>query len=364
MLIKKKKIIFFLPTFADGGAESVIISLANQFLKTGKDISFIVGNSKGKNKLRLNSRIKLVNFKKDRLLKCFTLLTNKLVKLNPTTVVTTLTHSNLLFCFLKRLYNFDFQLIIRETNIEPLKYSSMSERLKFIFLKYLKKLLYNSADYILAINSRSKKDLLELGINKKKIKLFNNPSIKENFIFNYKKKIKDQKIRNKKYLIYVGRMVPHKNLDFLIKVFYELSKTLNIKLLLIGQGSEIISLKNQVKELNIKNKVIFKDYVLNPLPYIKNSSLYLSFSDFEGQPNSVIQSLACGTKTIIKYFPGIENIQKLNNLEVVYNFELSKISNKIAKILIKKSKNNINKKIIKDFGEDQYFKNFLKLINE
>ena len=179
LLQKKNRIIFFLPSFAEGGAEENIISLANKYKSENENISFIVGNKTGLNKSKIDKKIKLINLKKNRLYKCLSPLVKILKTTSPDTVITTLTHSNLFFCFVKFLYHYQFRLIIRETNITPSNNLSMKQAIKFKILNFLKKFLYNYADSILAINYHSRQELLKLGISKHKIKILNNPSIKK-----------------------------------------------------------------------------------------------------------------------------------------------------------------------------------------
>ena len=54
---KKNRIIFFLPSFADGGAEENIISLANKYKSENENISFIVGNKTGLNKSKIDKKL-------------------------------------------------------------------------------------------------------------------------------------------------------------------------------------------------------------------------------------------------------------------------------------------------------------------
>lgn len=361
--MKKNKIVFFLPSFENGGAEETIISLANQFNINNQNLTFIVGNKNGANKNKIDENISLINLNKKRLLKCLGPLNRIIVKLNPKIIITTLTHSNLFFCFLKYFYKYNFRLIIRETNITPTKYFSFKEKFKFKFLNFLKKKLYNFADYVIAINSKSKKELIDLGIKKDKIKIFNNPSIKKNFHKKIKEKI-DGSLTKKKYLLYVGRLVAHKNLDFLLEVFYEIQKKTNLNLILIGQGKEEERIKKKIKYLGIEKKVFFLGFKNNPLPYIKKASLFVSLSEYEGQPNSVIQSLACGTKTLIKNFPGLDSKIKNSKKMIIIN---KLIISKIGKQIIKETKYNKRKtfdnKIIQNFNEKKFMHQFKKLIN-
>ena len=291
------------------------------------------------------------------------LLNRIIIKLNPKIIITTLVHSNLFFCFLKYFYKYNFRLIIRETNITPTKYLSFKEKLKFKLLNFLKKKLYNFADYVIAINSKSKKELIDLGVKKNKIKIFNNPSIKKNFKKKIKEKI-DGFLTKKKYLLYVGRFVAHKNLYFLLEVFYEIQKKTNLNLVLIGQGKEEEKIKKKIQYLGIEKKVFFLGYKNNPLPYIKKASLFVSLSDYEGQPNSVIQSLACGTKTLIKNFPGLDSkIKKSKKMILINKLIIPKISKQIIKESRYNKRKTFDDKIIQNFNEKKFMYQFTKLIN-
>ena len=64
------------------------------------------------------------------------------------------------------------------------------------------------------------------------------------------------------------------------------------------------------------------------------------FSDYEGQPNAVIQSLGCGTQVLLKSFEGLDNKLKNNyNLTI-----LNKLDETKAEMIITK-KSKLKKKI-------------------
>lgn len=70
--------------------------------------------------------------------------------------------------------------------------------------------------------------------------------------------ISKYKLRNKKVLLYVGRLVEVKNLDFLLEVFAQYAATnANAVLILVGDGQKRKSLTLLAKKLNITNQVIF-----------------------------------------------------------------------------------------------------------
>jgi glycosyltransferase involved in cell wall biosynthesis len=99
----------------------------------------------------------------------------------------------------------------------------------------------------------------------------------------------------------VGRMVfdNNKQFDLMIEAYSrsELPKK-NVKLVLLGDGEQRKDLENLVFNRNLKDKVIFLGFQNNPFPYFKNARFTLLTSKYEGLPNTISESLACGTPVI------------------------------------------------------------------
>ena len=127
-----------------------------------------------------------------------------------------------------------------------------------IYKKILKK-----ADKLVVYGTKSEEWLFDRGIEKSKIiKAYNiNPEIYSNF---KEKKKKLPELRNKKVILYVGRLIKRKGVDYLIKAFSKV-KDKEAVLVLVGGGdfyklgakSEEAKLKELVKKLNLEDQVIF-----------------------------------------------------------------------------------------------------------
>jgi len=70
------------------------------------------------------------------------------------------------------------------------------------------------------------------------------------------------------------------------------------KLIIYGRGHMLRELKLPRKKLNLEEKVKFPGYVDNLMERIKNASIYVSSSDFEGISNSMLEALAMGIPSI------------------------------------------------------------------
>lgn len=69
---------------------------------------------------------------------------------------------------------------------------------------------------------------------------------------------REYQLEGKQVILFVGRLVPLKNIPLLLKAFREVSgKHDNARLVLVGDGEERISLEQEVEALGLQEKVIF-----------------------------------------------------------------------------------------------------------
>ncbi|MFN6559642.1 MAG: glycosyltransferase family 4 protein [Nostoc sp. ChiSLP01] len=106
----------------------------------------------------------------------------------------------------------------------------------------------------------------------------------------------------KNYFLYLGRHNPHKNPERLIAAFAALPNNSDYELWLAGPSDRRYTptLKAQVTQLGIANRVKFLDYVpYSELPKIINEAIALVFpSLWEGFGLPVLEAMACGTPVI------------------------------------------------------------------
>lgn len=107
-----------------------------------------------------------------------------------------------------------------------------------------------------------------------------------------------------KFLLYVGGISPHKNLNTLVTAFEEISRNQpHVKLVLIGDYkddpflSAYPSLKKQIVESHLEGKVIFTGYVSDEdLVRFYNACALLVFPSLEeGFGLPAMEAMACGT---------------------------------------------------------------------
>lgn len=116
------------------------------------------------------------------------------------------------------------------------------------------------------------------------------------------------KIQYSKLLLFVGRFVPLKNLNFLITTFKELVKERkNVKLLLVGEGPLEKQTRTWVRKLKVGEHVIFVGRVENEeLPqYYSAADIFVMSSTYENFSNAILEAMSCELPIVATKVGGI-----------------------------------------------------------
>lgn len=97
---------------------------------------------------------------------------------------------------------------------------------------------------------------------------------------------------------HVGRFVPVKNHQFLIKLVAEYSEQQDVRLILLGDGDERRNIEKLISEYQIGDKVILTGTVSNVQDYLQMMDVFLLPSLFEGLPLVGIEAQAIGLPCI------------------------------------------------------------------
>jgi glycosyltransferase involved in cell wall biosynthesis len=116
---------------------------------------------------------------------------------------------------------------------------------------------------------------------------------------------------DKRYLLYVGRLVAVKGLDLLLDAFAQLVQNQrDVELVLVGDGAERHALAQRAATLGVKDKVHFvgaqphEQIVL----WMNAGDVFCLPSHKEGLPNVLLESLACGTPVVATSVGGIPEV--------------------------------------------------------
>ncbi len=295
-----KKLVFVLPTFNPGGAENVMIRLANHFCNY-YDVSLLVINGGGVLKTAVAEEVKVVDLKCEKVRNAFFIARSTLRKMQVDCVFSSISRLNILLSLINRSQKNKFKLILREVNTPSAALTSI--RYGFVY-KMLYRCLYPYADKIVCQSRHMWNEMqMEIGLKPDKLVQIYNP-LNERFLpenttipYNpYSKQIN---------LLSVGRFEPQKGFDILLDAFAEVEKKhCNLHLVILGDGQQRQKLESRIKLLELSSKITMPGFINDIYPYLYHADVVVSSSRYEGLPNILIEAIACGTPIVATNCPG------------------------------------------------------------
>lgn len=279
-------IAFIISTMTSGGAERVVANLANKFVNHGYKITIIkfddelsyykldkkieVKSYKFKSKNKIDTFIKSINYTR----KAFN-------EVNPDIIISFLSTVNITSIISNLIKK--RTIIISERN-DP--YNSPKQW----YYRILRRLVYRYADgYV--FQTKDARNYFSKYIRKKS-KIIHNPV--------YIKK--GDYIKNKyseKEIITVGRLEEQKNHKLLIDAFEIIHKNFDeYKLTIYGEGKLRKELEEYICEKEMQKFISLPGRENNIYQKIKNSSMFILSSNYEGMSNALMEAMALGVPCI------------------------------------------------------------------
>lgn len=110
-------------------------------------------------------------------------------------------------------------------------------------------------------------------------------------------------------LVYVGRLEPVKNHVLLLNAFRTaLSSKPDLRLWMVGDGSERQMLERTAAELGISEQVTFWGQQLNVAPFFSAADAFIMSSSSEGLPISLLQAFSLGLPAIVTNVGGMAEV--------------------------------------------------------
>ncbi len=348
-----KKIVFVMPSLSGGGAERVLVTIANYLANKGYQVVIALTIKKD---IVYSVDEKIIiecNFFKKSFYNQIRFIRLILKKYRGSKVVSFLTNQNI-FTVIASL-GLKNEVIISERN-DP---SKDLEGKKYLIK--IKNYLYSKADKIV-FQSKGAMDYYSKVIQKKGI-IINNPlkiGLPKRYLGVRKKEI-----------VTVARLEPQKNILLLIKAFNIFQKNnSNYILSIYGKGSLEEELKSVVRALKLEEKVFFRGFVKDVSEKICSASLFVLSSDYEGVSNAMLEALAMGIPTISTDSPpggarmfikdGINGFLVPIRNENILASKMNRIVND-KELMEKFSKNSIN--IRESLSEEQICSEWEKLFS-
>ncbi|MCR8872911.1 glycosyltransferase [Phocaeicola barnesiae] len=290
----KNKIAFFLPSLNIGGIERVFLCYANNIVKRGYNVDFVVCKREGLLLADLSPRVNLVNLGDIQLRKSLFSLRKYLKEYQPDVVMTGGDYPNIMLIFSSLGLHIKSKIVISQHNFYNIEVRDLGlwARATLIFMR----IFYPLADRIIAISDGISSFLVgKLNLSPDKVIRICNP-IDITDVIAKSNQVPSVSLPDN-YIVFIGRISAVKNLNMLLQAF-DIAKIGDTCLVIVGDGKELSLIQQRILMMSKKDKVFCVGGVSNPLPILKKSRLLALPSFSEAFPTILLEAM-CLNKPIV-----------------------------------------------------------------
>lgn len=295
------KITIVLHDLRGGGAEKMMVRLANQFCEDGDHVDMILITAGGVNKVYLSAEVNLIELNCRRTLDAFGPLRRALKVSSPNGILAVLTHINVITALVCLSLGWLKKLSVSERNAFSLdKKVSSNKVMKAAYA--VAPLIYRFLpNPVIAVSQGVADDLVATTmVRNKDVVVAPNPVItKETQLASLEAPTHPWLVEKKlKVIVAVGRLAHQKGFDMLIDAFYKVKKEIDCQLIIFGEGELRKNLEKQIESLGLQDCASLPGYSENIIAEVRNADLFVLSSRFEGSPNAIVEAMSVGTNVV------------------------------------------------------------------
>lgn len=295
------KIALFLYSLDGGGAERVMVNLANNFSERGLRVDVVLVKVKGPYLDQLSPKVKIVDLQVRDTLSSLPSFIAYLRRERPVVVISTMHYANEVALWSKQLSRTGTRTVVCEQNTLSVYAKSTGRKVEKLTPLW-SKLFYPWSDCIVAASKGVKSDLIKVtNLSPQQVRVIYNPINTQDLVTQAKATLDHPWYQpgQPPVILGVGRLTPQKDFSTLIRAFAQVRQILPARLVILGNNYGCgPALKNLVKDLNLIEDVDMPGFVDNPYVYMAKSQVFVLSSKWEGFGNVIVEALAVGTPVV------------------------------------------------------------------
>ncbi len=305
MSVKNKpKITLFMANLGGGGAERVMVNLAQGLVDLGYPVDFVLASATGPYLPLLPRKVRVIDLRKKRVLTSLPALVGYLRVEKPAALISGLDHANLIALWaghpLRVLVRSKTQVMVT-VNIDYAAFWQGKPPFKDRVIMELVRRFYPWADVIVAASTGAAESMTRVaGVKKSRIQTIYNPVVTPELFAKAAVPLDHEWFApgQPPVILGVGRLLPVKDFPTLIRAFARLRQERSIRLMILGEGEERATLEALIAELGLQNDVRLPGFVDNPYAYMARAGVFALSSRSEALPTVLIEAMACGCPVV------------------------------------------------------------------
>lgn len=298
----KAKLAFYVKSLAGGGAERVMVTLANHYAAQGHSVTLVLAVPNLTYASELHPAVP-IHFLRSRRRSTLALeLGRFLRKERFDALLATIFGNNFIAVMAKLLTRPRTRVVIREASTPSVDMllTPMTPKEKSKALAYYR-WLYPRADAIVAPSRGVARDLQEFAVvPSSKLHVIYNPVLNDSIYHKAQEVVSHPWLQNKTLpvILGVGRLNHAKGYETLLEAHARVLRTYSARLLILGEGELRDSLTQLAHQLGTAEHVDLPGFDSNPFRYMRRADVFVLSSRYEGLPNVLIQALALGCPVV------------------------------------------------------------------
>jgi glycosyltransferase involved in cell wall biosynthesis len=296
----KGRIAIFVPNLGGGGAERVMVMLANGIAARGLQVDLVLAQRAGPYLDLVSPEVRIVDLQSPRVLQSIPALARYLWNCEPDALLSALSHANIAAIVATRLARVRTRVIVSD-RVSYLGYVQNEPGFGDRVIRRLMRALYPKADGVVTVS----RDMIEEQVTHLRIP--------REHLYSIWNPVVDDAIRGKADLppefwphslqgrpvvLAAGRLNHQKGFATLIEAFDQVRREVDASLVIVGEGELRSELEDIVAARGLTERVFLPGFVGNPFALMSRADLFVLSSRFEGLPGTLIQAMACGTQVI------------------------------------------------------------------
>lgn len=289
---RRLEVLFVVPSLEAGGAERVVVNLANGLAGRDVTVRVVATGMLGALAEQLAPAVAAMELGAERVRGALPTLLRHVRRQPPDVLLSTHTHVNLALCALRPLLPRPVRLVVREPTHAPVEHEGRSTRRT----RRAQRSLYPRADAILASSSELAADLLALTGGR--VVRLDNPVDVASIRGTVERTTPAPRPASGRSLVCIGRLTRQKAMDELIEAF-AVGSGPEDRLEIIGEGPERAPLEELVSARGLSDRVLLPGRRTDHWRRLADADAFVLASTTEGMPNAVLEALALGTPVVV-----------------------------------------------------------------
>ncbi|MYN11829.1 glycosyltransferase [Pusillimonas sp. TS35] len=293
-------IALFIPSLNGGGAERVMVSLANGLAARGLPVDLVLRTNEGIYRSQVDARVNVIVLSARRTLGTVFALARYLRTRHPRVMLSAMNYVNVVAVWARALSGASTRLVLSDhANLSQAMADAGGPVARV--LPGIMRLSYPRADAVVAVSNGVADDLARrIGYPRDRIATCHNPIETVALVKQSGEPLSHPWFTpgGPPLIVGAGRLSPEKDFGTLIQAFNLVREGRPARLAILGEGTERPALEALVQSSPYRDDILLAGFQANPYNWMRAASVFVLSSRWEGFGNVLVEAMACGTPVI------------------------------------------------------------------